>query len=143
MIFFGPTFNPWNLFFEEAPNKSKEQLKLTEDKLQEAKDNFAKELSQITDENTTKLIWDNKDTWTEEMRQAYSNIREGCLAAANKGKKYFTYESIENIDFNPVCQYLSNIDGLELIKYHVSSSVVKENDVEPAQKKYMSVTFKW
>ena len=141
MIFFGPAFSPWNLFFEEAPKKPKEQSKLTEDKPQEAKDNFAKELSQITDENTTKLIWDNKDTWTEEMRQTYNNIREGCLAAANKGKKYFTYESAENINFNPVCQYLNNVDGLELIKYHVSSSVVKENDVEPVQKKYMSVTF--
>lgn len=143
MIFFEPTFNPWNLFFEEAPKKSKEQLKLTEDKLQEAKDNFAKELSQITDENTTKLIWDNKDTWTEEMRQAYSNIREGCLAAANKGKKYFTYKSTKNIDFNPVYQYLSSIDGLELVRYRISSSVVKEDDVESVSKKDISVTFKW
>lgn len=143
MIFFGPTFSPWNLFFEEAPKKSREQPKLTENKPQEAKDNFAKELSQITDKNTTKLIWDNKDTWTEEMRQAYNNIQEGCRAAANKGEKYFAYESTENINFNPICQYLNNVDGLELSKYYVSSSVVKENDAEPVQKKYMSVTFKW
>lgn len=147
MIFWGPRFNPWDNIFDDfflklpAKEQSNDVKKLGNG---EETKNLATELAKITEDNTVKIFWDKQDSWTDEMRQAYKTIVDGCRAAAAKGERQFVYETEESkVVFAPMYQYLKEKDGLRFINYFFSQSISKEQDKEPQEKQHIKVVFRW
>ena len=143
MILFDPC-DPLFYDFFYKPSAKKQSADVKKLSNGEEVKNLATELAKITEDNTVKIFWDKQDSWTDEMRQAYKTIVDGCRAAAAKGERHFIYETEESkVVFAPMYRYLKEKDGLGFTNYFFSQSISKEQDKEPQEKQLIRVIFRW